>query len=85
MIDDKIIKVVSSCRYSGVFVYSQLSFETHVENLEKKLSCGVGVLLKLRQYSCEREMTLLYHALIKPHILYAILIWGSTKTGSLLL
>ena len=25
-------------------------------------------------------MTLLYHALIKPHLLYAMLIWGSTRS-----
>ena len=61
IIDDKLIKVVSCCRYFGVFIDNQLSFKTHTKNLENKLSCGVGVLWKLRRYLCEKTMTLLYH------------------------
>ena len=58
----------------------QVTLKTYIENLENKLSCGVGFLWKLRRYLCEKTMTLLYHALIKPHLLYAILIWGSTRS-----
>ena len=78
MVDDKLIKVVSSCRHLGVFTDTRLSFKTHIENLENELSCGVSVPWKLHKYLCEKTMTLLYHALIKPHLFYAILIWGST-------
>ena len=80
IIDNKLIKVVSSCRYLSVFIDNQLSFKIHIKNLENKLSCGVGVLWKLSRYLCEKTMTLLYHALIKPHLLYAISIWGSTRS-----
>ena len=78
MIDDKSIKVIPSCRYLGVFIDNQPSFKTRIETLENKLFCGVGVLWKQRRYLYEKTMTLLYHALIKPHLLYAMLIWGST-------
>ena len=44
MIDNELIKVVSSCRYLSVFIDNQLSFKTNIENFENKLSCGVGVL-----------------------------------------
>ena len=44
MIDNKLIEVVFSCKYLSVFIDNQLSFKTHIENLENKLSCGVGVL-----------------------------------------
>ena len=60
----------------GAFIDNQLSFKTHLENFENKLSCGVGVQWKLRRFLCGKTMTFLYHALIKAH--YAILIWGST-------
>ena len=79
MIDDKLIKVVFSCRYLGVFINNQLSFKTHIQKLETKLSCGVVVPWKLRKYLCEKRMTLLYHALIKPHLLYANLIWATSS------
>ena len=78
VIDDILIKVIPCCRYLGVFIDNQLSLKTGIENLENKLSCVVGGLWKLSRYLCEKTMTLLYHALIKPHLLYAILIWGST-------
>ena len=78
MFDDKLIKVVYSRRYLGVFMDNQLSFKTHIESLENKILCRVGVLWKLHRYLCEKTMTLLYYALIKPHLLYAIIIWGST-------
>ena len=69
MIDDKLIKVIPCCRYLGVFIDTQQSFKTHIENLENKLSCGVGVLWKLRRYLSQKTMTVLYHTLIKPHLL----------------
>ena len=51
----------------GVFIDNEVTFKTHIENRENKISCGVGIL--------EKTMIFLYCELIKPHLLFAIIIW----------
>ena len=60
------------CKYLDVFVIDQLTFKTHIEKLQNKLSCGVGVLWKLCRFLCEETIILLFHASINPHLLYSI-------------
>ena len=44
MINGKLLIVVTSYKYLGITVDNQLNFINHIENLEKKIASGVGVL-----------------------------------------
>ena len=78
MINEKLLKVVTSYKYLGITVDNQLNFINHIKNLQKKIASGVGVLWKLKKFLPLDTLLLLYYVLIQPHILYAIIICGST-------
>jgi len=50
----------------------------HISNIENKLSRTVGILYKIRHYMPQKTFKMLYYALIHPHLLYDLSIWGST-------
>ena len=58
--------------------YENLSFDIHLKFIERKIIYAVGTLNKLKSYFPKKILLQLYHALIYPHLLYAIPICGST-------
>ena len=58
--------------------YKNLNFDIHFKFVERKITYAVGILNKLKCYFPQKILLQLYHASICPHLLYAILIWGST-------
>ena len=64
--------------YLGVILDKRLNFQLHILCLEKRVSRSVGILGKLRLLLFSSTLLLLYHALVHPHLLYGLPIWGST-------
>ena len=58
--------------------YEKLNFDIHLKFVERKIVYTVGILNKLKCYFLKKGLLQLYHALIYPHLLYTIPIWGST-------
>ena len=75
-IDNVNITRASSVKFLGVIVDEKLSFKEHIEYVAKKLSIGVGFLYRGREVLNYRQLTLLYRAIIEPHITYCNLVWG---------
>ena len=63
--------------------YENLNFDIHLKFVERKIVYAVGILNKLKCYFPKKILFKLYHALIYPHLLYAISIWGSTYKSHL--
>ena len=57
---------------------SQLNFKSHINNVQPKVTKGIGILFKLNKILTSNALLVLYYALIHPHLTYGILIWGST-------
>ena len=72
------ISLNDSCKYLGVILDNKLNFQLHILSLEKRVSTSVGILSKLRFLFSSSTFLLLYHALVHPHLLYGLPIWGST-------
>ena len=72
------IKVVSSAKYLGVFIYDKLNFQEHINYLEKKVSRSVGILSKLKNYLRLHALFKLYYTLVHSHLLYGLIVWGNT-------
>ena len=64
--------------YLGVILDKRLNFQLHILCLEKRVSRSVGIFSKLRLLFLSSTLLLLYHALVHPHLLYGLPIWGST-------
>ena len=73
------IKVVSSAKYEylGVVNDDKLNFQEHIKLLEKKVSCSVGILSKLKNYLPTHALFKLYCTLMHSHLLYGLIVWGN--------
>ena len=72
------ISLCDSAKYLGVTIDSTLNFKPHIIALEKRVSRSVGTLSKLRFLFPSSTLLLLYYALVHPHLVYGLPIWGST-------
>ena len=66
-----------------VEIDSKLNFKTHISKVQSKISKGVGILYKLNKLLPTRTLITLHYALIFPHLMYGIIIWGSIYLTSL--
>ena len=72
------ISLCDSAKYLGVIIDSTLNFKPHTLALEKRVLRSVGILSKLRFLFPSSTLLFLYYALVHPHLVYELPIWGST-------
>ena len=78
LINDIPIPIVDYFRYLGAILDNKLTFSDHISNVAKKISLSVGIISKLRHYAPTSILLKLYYAILHPHLLYGIIVWGST-------
>ena len=76
--NNNLIECCESCKYLGVVLDNKLNFKHQINLLENKLAKAIDILSKLRYLLPSSTLLLLYHALVQPHILYALPLWGSS-------
>ena len=76
-IDDSVIEQVSSHKILGVVIDSQMNYESHIDELCKKLSKRKGlVLLKhISPFLKQRQRETYNNGVVKPILLYGSMIW----------
>ena len=57
---------------------NQLSFKSHMNNLESKIARFVGVISKLSYFFPHNTLLTLYYSLVHYHFLYALSDWASS-------
>ena len=55
-----------------------MQFKTNIKLIEVKIAEAVGILNKLHFFFPKTTLLLLYYALVHPHLLYALSVWGCT-------
>ena len=63
-------------KYLGVYVDENLKWHSHISNVTKIMSRNLGIMGRAKYLLSERELLLLYNALILPHLNYCAMIWG---------
>ncbi len=69
---------VNKTKFLGVTVDENLTWKSHIDNISKNISKGVGIISKLKYYVPEQVLYSLYCTLILPYINYSIIAWGSS-------
>ena len=72
-----------AAKYLGLLTDEKLTLNVHVEHVCKKLSKICGIFCYLRHYICQKTVLVLYYSLVNSHVLYGILVWGSTNHSTL--
>ena len=76
--DNSFIGNIICCKYFGILIDNKLNFKQHIQLVESKIAKLVGILNKLRHIFPSSALLLIYFALVHPHLLYGLPIWGST-------
>ena len=74
-IDSTPVEQVSEHRVLGITLDDQFKWETHTNNVCKKLSQNLFLLSKLKHYVNTETRKLFFNAYIKPHVDYASPVW----------
>ena len=80
---DFLVSCRETCKYLRVYLDFKLNFLHHIRQVESKVTQAVGILSKLRSLLPKSTLLLLYHALIHPHLIYALSFWGCTFSSYL--
>ena len=76
-IDNMDIERVTQFNFLGLIMNSNLSWNTHIEHISKKISRVIGVMYRFKHVYPQSVLLTLYNTLIVPHFTYCLLIWGS--------
>ena len=77
------VKQVSSVKFLGVEIDSNLAWKDQISKVEKKISSAIGVVSKVRFKITNKTALLLYDALIASQLNYCNIVWAATYKSSL--
>lgn len=77
-IGDNEIPVTNSARFLGVTLDKHLKYHLHVHSLMQKVSFGIHVIIKSRNYFQRHIIRALYHSYIHSHLSYCVSSWANT-------
>jgi len=70
-------------KYLGVLLDNKLSGKPHVQKVKTQLSRACGVLTKLKHYTTQSVLKVVYSSLIHPYLNYSILSWGRASNATI--
>lgn len=82
-IDGKIIKKVECCKYLGILIDSDLTWQEHINYIYNKLVKFTSIFYKIRTKLPQAILQMIYFAFIHSHILYGIEVYGNTSANHL--
>ena len=77
------IEEVNETKFLGVTIDNQLSWESHITMLHKKLKCSAGQLNHIIDLIPKNFRKSLYHTLYESHLAYGITVWGGISLARL--
>ena len=72
VIDNKELTKVESAKYLGVIIDRKLNWIDHITYVKNKISKGIGIMYKARQFLSKSALLDLYYAYIYPYMTYCI-------------
>ena len=77
-IGDQKIKQTSEVKFLGIIIDDKLKWDKHIERIKKRISSSFYAINKVKGVLNRKHLTNLYYALVYPHLLYGITMWGNT-------
>ena len=68
VIDNHDLTPVKSAKYFGVIIDLKLNWIEHISYVKSKISKGIGIMYKARQFLTKKALLMLYHAYIYPYM-----------------
>ena len=77
------LREVECIKYLGVILDNKLSWIQHISYVKNKISKGIGIMYKARNYITKKALIGLYHSYIYPYFIYCIESWGNASNSHL--
>ena len=77
------ICITSTVKYLGIYIDEELNFKYHITSIVAKISRGVGILYKIKNFLPTSTLLCVYYSHVHTHLSYGIIIWGSTYKSHL--
>ena len=82
LIDGESIDEVQKTKFLGIIIDNKLSWK-YIDPISGKIACGIGMIIKAREYLNKQGLLSLYHSFIYPYLTYCNHILGSTYKSRL--
>ena len=80
-INEHSLERAKTYKYLGIDLDESLSWDSHVDNIVKKASAGLGAIKRARNLVLRETLIMIYKALIQPYFDYCSSVWGSIGVG----
>ena len=71
------IKQVSTSKSLGVHIDGNLSWESHVNEVSKKIASGISAIKRIRYFLPFKILLNVYNSLVQPHFDHCNVVWGN--------
>ena len=71
------IKQVSTSKSLGVHIDENLSWESHINEISKKIASGISAIKRIRYFLPFEILLNVYSSLVQPHFDYCNVVWGN--------
>ena len=69
--------ITATVRYLGMHTDDEPNFKYHITSIVTRISRGVGILHKIKNFLPISALLRVYYSLVHSHLSYGIIIWGS--------
>ena len=76
VLEDTLLERVHATKFLGVIIDDKLTWKSHTEAIEKKISSAIFIIRKIRFKINDKTAQKLYDAIILSHISYCVIVWG---------
>ena len=75
--DEHCLERAKTYKYLGIDLDENLSWNSHIDNIIKKVSAGLEAIRRVRNLAPYQTLIMVYKALIHPYFDYCSSVWGS--------
>ena len=83
IMEGEVLQEVSSTKFLEVIIDKKLTWKEHITYINSKISKGMGMLIRARNYLNKDGLIALYNSFVFPYFTYCNHIWGSTYKSNL--
>ena len=76
-IDNKSVKQVTEIKVLGVKIDQYLVWDKHVDHIAKKITSGIGAIIRIKQFVDKNTLNSAFNALVQPHFNCCSEVWDS--------
>ena len=83
LISDQEINRVEYTKFLGLYIDQNLNWNMHIQHTNKKVSSGLYAMNMIKHFVPKAVLKCVYNCLVKSHLTYGLLLWGSAPITKL--